>query len=734
MLLLLTYTFVPSYSSVDTLGMAVIYIEPNYIQIPENKMPCQFTVNVSLYRATNVYAYDFKLYYNSTLLNGTAVNEESFLKTAGNTFFNIADFNDKYNSTHGRIWVCCTLLGSETGVNGTGTLVTITFQTKLFKGPCVLDLTETMLSDPSPNPMSHSVIDGTVYLGNPSQIKVPTDYPTIQQAINVATTGTTILVSNGTYFEHLIINKTISLIGESKFTTIIDANNSNTALSVTANSVLIKGFTVQNAIPYAMHFNYSSFNKICNNTVKNSNYGVCLNNSIQNNITNNVILENTQDAIQLNGTATIVNNTIKSNGRYGIYLHLAYANITQNRLESNKYGIMLSYSGGNLLRKNDLFNNTRNFSVDGEQLLDYIQNIDDSNKVDNKVLCYISNMKDTVINPSTFQNIGYLGIINSTNIHVTDLNFSNNGEGMLLAFTKNSTVEKINIENNSIGLKCISSQNNTITQVTLKSNFEGIVLRNCHSNTLRHNTIMNSHCVFCLYHSNNNTIYHNNIISNAQQVYADNSFNNRWDNLHQGNYWSSYNGTDEDCNGIGDTPYVPDENQTDYYPLIHPYIPDVAVTNITLNSSKNYIGQTVTVEISVMNKWYETETFNITIYANSTLIQTLTIAHLTSYNKTSLTFYWNTSNLAPSNYTIHAHADILPGEEEIEDNTYTDCNIELIMFDVDFNGDNVVNALDLRVAAIHFGQVGYSLYDLNFDNIVNLDDLQIIAENFGRAP
>lgn len=664
-------------------------------------------------------------------MNSTKVNEGSFLNTSGETFFNTIDFNDYYNSTHGRVWISCTLLGPKPGVNGTGTLVTITFKAKPFTGLSVLDLTETTLSDSSANIIPHRTIDGKVYLGTPPQIKVPTDYPTIQQAINVATIGSTILVLNGTYSEQLTVNKTLSLIGENKSTTIINANNSNTALLITANGVSIRGFTIQNATSYALYFNYSSFNEICDNIIKNSGYGIYLNNSIKNTITNNLILENTQDGIRLTGTATIANNTVKLNGKHGIYLHLAYANITENKIESNKYGISLYHSGGNIIRKNDLTNNTQNFSIDGEQLSDYIQNIDYSNKINTKPICYLINQKDHILNSDNFTNIGYLGIVNSTNIHIANFNITNNGEGILLAFTRNSTIKNINIERNAIGIKCVNSQNNSITQATLKNNFKGIELKNCQNNKIRHTTIVDHQYAFYLYRSSNNTIYHNNLINNTQQVYASNSINNRWDNGYQGNYWSSYNGTDGDYNGIGDTPYIVGENQTDRYPLIHPYIPDVAVTNITTNSTKIYIGQIVALTVSVMNKWYETETFNLTIYANYTPIQTITISNLTSYSKASLTFYWKTFDLIQGNYTIHAQAEILLGETEISDNAYFDGVIEVLIFNVDFNDDGFVTVLDLRIAATHFGQVGDSPYDLNFNNIVDLEDLQIIVANYG---
>jgi len=44
-----------------------------------------------------------------------------------------------------------------------------------------------------------------------------------------------------------------------------------------------------------------------------------------------------------------------------------------------------------------------------------------------------------------------------------------------------------------------------------------------------------------------------------------------WDNgVDQGNYWSNYEGEDADGNGVGDTPYIIDEENQDNYPLMNP--------------------------------------------------------------------------------------------------------------------------------------------------------------------
>jgi hypothetical protein len=79
----------------------------------------------------------------------------------------------------------------------------------------------------------------------------------------------------------------------------------------------------------------------------------------------------------------------------------------------------------------------------------------------------------------------------------------------------------------------------------------------------------------------NNIIYKNNFINNSQNFLSghliyDPDSANIWDNISIGNYWSDYNGTDSDGDGIGDTPYIMDENNQDNYPLMNPVDIEVA--------------------------------------------------------------------------------------------------------------------------------------------------------------
>jgi nitrous oxidase accessory protein NosD len=93
-------------------------------------------------------------------------------------------------------------------------------------------------------------------------------------------------------------------------------------------------------------------------------------------------------------------------------------------------------------------------------------------------------------------------------------------------------------------------------------------------NTITANTFENNtRTVELIGNSKGNSFYQNNFVGSSVILmlpYPPPFNSNSWNSTSQGNYWSDYNETDLDGDGVGDTPYVIDGNNTDYHPLMSP--------------------------------------------------------------------------------------------------------------------------------------------------------------------
>ena len=99
-------------------------------------------------------------------------------------------------------------------------------------------------------------------------------YQNIRDGINNSDNGDTVFVYNGTYYENVIINKSINLVGENKEITIVDGKEGEFVFNITADHVNVSGFTIQNGSLGIKIFNTSN-NIITDNIVKeNINYGI----------------------------------------------------------------------------------------------------------------------------------------------------------------------------------------------------------------------------------------------------------------------------------------------------------------------------------------------------------------------------------------------------------------------------------------------------------------------------
>ena len=210
---------------------------------------------------------------------------------------------------------------------------------------------------------------------------------------------------------------------------------------------------------------------------------------------------------------TISGNTMINNGTDGVYFYKGHNNtITKNYIRDTGNGIHVYHFSSSTISGNKITKNTNGIYLDDYSMYNLI----------------------------------------SGNI------LENNTHGIGSCF--NNTVSGNNIANNShYGIWLAGrSSNNIITENNVTNNAAGVYIRE----------------------ASNNKLFNNNFINNTRQVWdlgidfpeANSPSVNIWDNGQTGNYWSNYNGTDSDVDGIGDTPYVIDENNQDNYPLMERYI------------------------------------------------------------------------------------------------------------------------------------------------------------------
>ncbi|MEA1945655.1 MAG: cohesin domain-containing protein [Euryarchaeota archaeon] len=131
---------------------ARVWVEPAYLEISEG---ANFTVDIMVDPEGDdeVMGAEYKLYFNTTLLNATDQVQGPFL--GGNPI----GIPDPINNTIGRVWYGEYRIG-DVGVTDPGVLASISFQVIGERGVCDLDLTDVMLSNTSAAEIPANVSNG----------------------------------------------------------------------------------------------------------------------------------------------------------------------------------------------------------------------------------------------------------------------------------------------------------------------------------------------------------------------------------------------------------------------------------------------------------------------------------------------------------------------------------------------------------------------------------------------
>jgi len=176
----------------------------------------------------------------------------------------------------------------------------------------------------------------------------PNNYTKIQDASDNASPGDTIFVYPGMYYEHVILNKKVILLGELRDQTIIDGSQTGNAIKITADGVTVQHFTLQNA-GIGIYVVHSSNHTIIQNSITHNWEGIGLLDSTNNVISENIITHNGFEGINpVQTTFSVIQDNIIIDHLQGIYLIESLENtIVGNNFFGNSRGIDIEQSSNN---------------------------------------------------------------------------------------------------------------------------------------------------------------------------------------------------------------------------------------------------------------------------------------------------------------------------------------------------------------------------------------------------
>ncbi|MCW4028993.1 MAG: right-handed parallel beta-helix repeat-containing protein [Candidatus Bathyarchaeota archaeon] len=247
--------------------------------------------------------------------------------------------------------------------------------------------------------------------------------------------------------------------------------------------------------------------------------------------------------------------------------------------------------------------NILNSNIDGSAIGIRLTNSSDNRIVDNTIAntrtrgLTLTNSDSNVIAGNTFtgnsQAVGQIGLTPSEGNLIATNTFTDNANALTIQGA--TTIKDNTFQNNGVAISFSESSGSTITQNTFEGNRMALYFSSSSYNTIyRNNFLHNDRQVVDAGENGTSTLSTTATVGSgkvqllAAYVSGVNFFpppplsTNYYDYGAEGNYWIDYAPSDQDHNGISDTPYTIYANNTDRYPLTKP-VP------IPMKSADNYV-------------------------------------------------------------------------------------------------------------------------------------------------
>jgi hypothetical protein len=161
---------------------------------------------------------------------------------------------------------------------------------------------------------------------------------------------------------------------------------------------------------------------------------------------------------------------------------------------------------------------------------------------------------------------------------------------------------------------------------------------------------------------------------------------------------------------------------------------DVAINNVAF--SKTIVGKAyaLPINVTIENQGKFIETFYVTVYANTTEIETRKIDNMINGTSVVLAFTWQTLDFDKGYYTISAYATPVAFETDTGDNNFTHSQVKVVT-PGNVNGDEIVNMQDIYMLILQFlHEAGDNCHsancDINSDGFINMQDIYIAIMHF----